>query len=53
MRIKRKKKRSSLATIHRLRNVLNENFSNYIVKTIILQYLIRALPVPDQSSVST
>jgi hypothetical protein len=26
---------SSLATIHRLRNVSDENFSNYIVKTIV------------------
>jgi hypothetical protein len=26
---------SSLATIHRLRNVSDENFSNYVVKTII------------------
>jgi hypothetical protein len=26
---------SSLATLHRLRNVSDENFSNYIVKTII------------------
>ncbi len=26
---------SSLATIHRLRNVSDENFSNYIIKTIV------------------
>ena len=34
---------SSLATIHRLRNVSDENFSNYIVKTIVRGAEILAL----------